>query len=122
MSESRRTDRQDLTQHFAKEQKPYSGPRPAQGVGIADRTPAPSWRESLARYLVSQLTTRPSIRWGGSWSGANPQELHDLFNRLCERNLIRYERHAPPGHIVFWTISRGLNFHPEILEKEVINA
>ena len=33
------TDRMDLVDHFKKEKKPYSGPRPAQGFGIADRPP-----------------------------------------------------------------------------------
>ena len=37
--EAMHTDRQDITQHFSKEKKPYSGPRPAQGFGIADRPP-----------------------------------------------------------------------------------
>ena len=120
--EAMHTDQQDITQHFSKEKKPYSGPRPAQGFGIADRPPAPSWRESLARYLSGALTMRPAIRWGLSWSGAPVDELNRAINRLCEKGILVLQRHQPPGHAAFWTLSRGLNFHPEILEKEVINA
>ena len=116
------TDRMDLVDHFKKGQKTYDGPRPAQGFGIADRPPAPSWRESLGRFLASQLSTRPAIRWGLSWSGATTEELSATINKLCERNVIRLERHAPPGGIVFWTICRGLAFNPQTIEKEVMNA
>ena len=116
------TDRMDLVDHFKKGQKTYDGPRPAQGFGIADRPPAPSWRESLARYLSGALTMRPAIRWEMSWSGATTTELSATINKLCERNVIRLERHAPPGGIVFWTICRGLAFNPQTIEKEVINA
>jgi hypothetical protein len=120
--EAMHTDRMDLVDHFKKEKKPYSGPRPAQGFGIADRPPARPWRESLGRFLTSQLTMRPAIRWEMSWSGATTTELSATINKLCERNVIRLERHAPPGGIVFWTISRGLAFNPQTIEKEVINA
>ena len=120
--EAMHTDQQDITQHFSKEKKPYSGPRPAQGFGIADRPPAPSWRESLARYLSGALTMRPAIRWEMSWSGATTTELSAVINKLCERNLVRLERHAPPGGIAFWSICRGLAFNPQTIEKEVINA
>ena len=116
------TDRMDLVDHFKKGQKTYDGPRPAQGFGIADRPPAPSWRESLSRYLSGALTMRPAIRWGLSWSGAPVDELNRAINRLCEKGILVLQRHQPPGHAAFWTLSRGLNFHPEILEKEVINA
>ena len=115
------TDQQDITQHFSKEQKPYSGPRPFQGIGVVDR-PTPPWRESLSRYLSGALTMRPAIRWEMNWSGATTTELSAVINKLCERNLVRLERHAPPGGIVFWTICRGLAFNPQTIEKEVTNA
>ena len=115
-------DQMDLVDHFSKEKKPYTGPKPFSGIGIADRPPAPSWRENLARYLARALSGRPSIRWEMSWSGATTEELSTAINKLCERNVIRLERHAPPGGIVFWTISRGLAFNPQTIEKEIINA
>jgi len=121
MNDSLKTDLMDLTEHFRKEPKPYSGPRPFHGMGIADRPPAPPWRETLGRFLSSQLSTRPSIRWEGVWSGAPTIELNDLINRLCEKSIIRLERHQTPGLAAFWTLSRGLNWNPDKI-KEVINA
>lgn len=115
------TDRKDLVEHFAKDKKTYTGPRPFSGIGLADRPPLPSWRESLGRFLTNQLSVRPSIRWEMAWSGAPTQELNDLINALCERSVIRLERHQSPGHAAFWTISRGLNFHPDKI-KEALNA
>ena len=51
--EAMHTDQQDITQHFSKEKKPYSGPRPAQGFGIADRPPARPL-EGVARTFPCQ--------------------------------------------------------------------
>jgi hypothetical protein len=116
-----KTDRMDIVEHFQKEPKTYSGPRPFHGIGIADRPPAPPWRETLGRFLSSQLSTRLSIRWEGVWSGAPTIELNDLINRLCEKSIIRLERHHTPGLAAFWTLGRGPSWNPDKI-KEVINA
>lgn len=122
MSAPRRTDRQDLVEHFSKERNIYSGPRPAQGIGIADRPPAPSWQESLARYLSGALSLRPSLRWECAWGGAPVDELNKVINHLCDKGILVQQRHQTLGHAAFWTLARGMNWNPENIKKEIENA
>ena len=116
------TDRKDLVEHFSKEKKPYTGPRPFSGMGLADRPALPSWRESLGHFLANQLSVRPSIRWEMAWSGAPTEELTRVINHLCQKGLIIHQRHQEPGHLAFWTLRRGFNWNPENLKEETTNA
>lgn len=112
----------DLVEHFNKPAKNYTGPRPASGIGIANHEPRPHWKKTFTQYLVSTLSIRHSVRWGMSWGGAPVEELNNFIRSLSERGIIQIQRHAPPGGIVFWTLNRGLNWNPDVLEKEAANA